>query len=97
MDEVIARFSPPAVYACLNTCICNVYMYTCICIYVYPYLLGCYGGWIYPEGRYAEEFGFIDETCSTYNGEESYTCTRDKNCIKYYATNYRYIGPYFGA
>jgi cathepsin C len=62
-----------------------------------PYAYGCYGGWIYPEGRYAEEFGFIEEACSSYNAEESPRCTRDKNCIKYYATNYQYVGGYFGA
>lgn len=59
-------------------------------------LLGCWGGWIFTEGKYAEEFGFIDESCNPYSAEDEH-CERDASpCQRYYGTNYQYIGGYFG-
>jgi cathepsin C len=62
-----------------------------------PYSQGCNGGFPYLiGGKYAEDFGFAEETCNPYRGQDG-SCSTKANCTRYYATNYRYVGGYYGA
>uniref|UniRef100_A0A5S6R2I5 Dipeptidyl peptidase 1 n=1 Tax=Trichuris muris TaxID=70415 RepID=A0A5S6R2I5_TRIMR len=48
-----------------------------------PYAQGCNGGFPFLiAGKHAEDFGFVDEK---------------EPCKRYYATNYQYVGGYYGA
>lgn len=39
----------------------------------------------------------VEEHCNPYKGSESGSCSTSKKCKRYYATNYKYIGGYYGA
>nr|CAH8851228.1 unnamed protein product [Trichobilharzia regenti] len=63
-----------------------------------PYSEGCSGGFPFLiAGKYAEDFGFVPEDCDPYTGIDGDKCPISKNCTRYYATNYGYIGGYYGA
>ena len=61
------------------------------------YSQGCEGGFPYLiAGKYAQDFGTVEESCFPYMGKDS-ACNEQKNCLRYYATNYYYVGGYYGA
>lgn len=61
------------------------------------YSQGCAGGFSYLiAGKYAQDFGVVEESCFPYVGKDS-SCTETKGCIRYYATDYYYVGGYYGA
>ena len=56
---------------------------------------GCEGGFPYlVAGRYAKDFGFVDESCNPYVGKDGACST--KKCPRHYASSYRYVGGYYG-
>lgn len=60
------------------------------------YSQGCEGGFPYLiAGKYAEDFGVVEEHCFPYVGKDT-TCLTNQNCSRFYATNYRYVGGYYG-
>ncbi|XP_064632562.1 dipeptidyl peptidase 1-like isoform X2 [Lineus longissimus] len=62
-----------------------------------PYSQGCAGGFPYLiGGKYAEDFGLVEEKCNPYTGKDG-ACSTDKKCKRHYSTNYRYVGGYYGA
>ncbi|XP_062523049.1 dipeptidyl peptidase 1-like [Corticium candelabrum] len=61
------------------------------------YSQGCEGGFPYLiAGKYAEDFGVVEEHCNPYKGEDG-KCHTNKNCTRYFATKYQYVGGFFGA
>jgi len=49
-------------------------------------------------GKYAQDFGVIDETCYPYQGHDTQACSpTSKTCQRTYVANYEYIGGYYGA
>ena len=63
------------------------------------YAQGCDGGFPYLiAGKYAEDFGIVEESCFPYQGSDKVSCTRERSgCKRYHATDYYYIGGYYGA
>lgn len=63
------------------------------------YSQGCDGGFPYLiAGKYAEDFGVVEEKCLAYVGKDSVSCDKEqKDCTRYRATNYYYVGGYYGA
>ena len=64
------------------------------------YSQGCAGGFPYlTAGRYAEDFGFVEESCFPYTGQDTTPCS--KKCSDpprvWHVSNYSYIGGYYGA
>ncbi len=61
------------------------------------YAQGCDGGFTYLiAGKYAEDFGVVEEQCYPYLGHDS-KCEERPGCTRYRATKYEYVGGYFGA
>lgn len=61
------------------------------------YAQGCEGGFPYLiAGKYAEDFGVVEEACFKYRGADS-RCLESASCQRYRATDYKYVGGYFGA
>lgn len=61
------------------------------------YSQGCNGGFPYlVAGKYAEDFGLVEEACNPYKGVDG-NCSTNPECKRHYATNYRYIGGFYGA
>jgi len=61
------------------------------------YSQGCEGGFPYLiSGKYAEDFGLVEESCNPYKGQDG-TCTTPKSCKRSYSTNYHYVGGFYGA
>ena len=61
------------------------------------YSQGCDGGFPYLiAGKYAEDFGAVEETCFPYVGHDS-ACNEKPDCLRYYSTDYFYIGGFYGA
>jgi cathepsin C len=61
------------------------------------YSQGCDGGFPYlVGGKYAEDFGLVEETCNPYVGKDG-PCTTKQDCPRQYSTNYRYVGGFYGA
>ncbi|XP_033647761.1 dipeptidyl peptidase 1-like [Asterias rubens] len=59
------------------------------------YSQGCEGGFPYLiAGKYAEDFGLIEESCYPYHGKDS-TCKKN-SCKRIYGTNYAYVGGFYG-
>ena len=59
---------------------------------------GCGGGFEYlTAGKYAEDFGMVEESCSPYHSQSN-DCNREhrNKCKKYYFSNYEYVGGYYG-
>jgi len=61
------------------------------------YSQGCDGGFPYLiAGKYAEDFGAVPEVCNPYKGMDD-DCTTKRNCpVRYFATEYKYVGGYYG-
>lgn len=60
------------------------------------YAQGCEGGFPYLiAGKYAEDFGIVEESCYPYLGRDS-RCEERSGCTRYRATDYKYVGGYFG-
>ncbi|XP_078588019.1 dipeptidyl peptidase 1-like isoform X1 [Branchiostoma floridae x Branchiostoma japonicum] len=60
------------------------------------YSQGCEGGFPYLiAGKYAEDFGVVLEECYPYEGKDS-SCKDTSRCGRGYATNYRYVGGFYG-
>ena len=61
------------------------------------YAQGCAGGFPYLiAGKYGEDFGVVEESCFPYLGHDS-TCTEKSGCLRYYSTDYYYVGGFYGA
>lgn len=59
---------------------------------------GCEGGFPYLiAGRYAQDFGVVEEKCYPYLGRDSKCKASSDMCARYYSTDYKYVGGYFGA
>jgi len=63
------------------------------------YSQGCDGGFNYLVSKFGEDFGIFEEVCYPYEGTGS-ACVKPRHCTdkqKWHATNYYYVGGYFGA
>ncbi|KAK3608345.1 hypothetical protein CHS0354_030800 [Potamilus streckersoni] len=61
------------------------------------YSQGCDGGFPYLiGGKYAEDFGVVEEECNPYKGVDG-KCSTKPSCERQYFTNYEYIGGFYGA
>ena len=61
------------------------------------YSQGCAGGFPYLiAGKYAQDFGAVEESCFPYTGKDS-PCKSEQSCRRYYGADYYYIGGYYGA
>lgn len=70
-------------------------LHVCVCCYVtadcaggFPYLIG---------GKYAEDYGLVEESCNLYTGNVTGHCTTEPTCRRHYSTAYQYVGGYYGA
>jgi len=64
------------------------------------YSQGCDGGFPFLiGGKYAQDFGVVTEACNPYKEAQpkQQTCSTGLNCRRFYATNYHYVGGYYGA
>lgn len=59
------------------------------------YSQGCDGGFPYLIGKYAQDFGMVDESCFPYVGKET-PCDVPKNCSRVYTAEYSYVGGFYG-
>ncbi|XP_027798291.1 dipeptidyl peptidase 1 isoform X1 [Marmota flaviventris] len=60
------------------------------------YAQGCEGGFPYLiAGKYAQDFGLVEEACFPYTGTDS-PCTVKKDCFRYYSSEYYYVGGFYG-
>lgn len=58
---------------------------------------GCEGGFPYlVGGKYTADFGIVPEQCNPYTGKDG-TCSTQKDCLRSYGYNYRYVGGFYGA
>ena len=56
------------------------------------YSQGCDGGFPYLiSGKYAEDFGLVEETCNPYTGKDG-ICQTSSSCQRHYSTKYHYVG-----
>ncbi|KAK6174809.1 hypothetical protein SNE40_013386 [Patella caerulea] len=61
------------------------------------YSQGCEGGFPYLiGGKYAEDFGLVEESCNPYTGKDG-ECSTKPGCTRHYSTGYQYIGGFYGA
>ena len=59
--------------------------------------VGCDGGFPYLiGGKYAEDFGAVDEASNPYTGNQLKCDTKPKS-ERHYASGYKYVGGYYGA
>ena len=61
------------------------------------YSQGCEGGFPYLVGKYADDFGVVEEECFSYVGKDMACKEMGPGCQRYRATDYHYIGGYDGA
>ncbi|TFK04538.1 Dipeptidyl peptidase 1 [Platysternon megacephalum] len=60
------------------------------------YSQGCDGGFPYLiAGKYVQDFGVVEEECFPYTATDS-PCTPKRNCYHYYASEYHYVGGFYG-
>ncbi|XP_073778907.1 dipeptidyl peptidase 1 isoform X1 [Danio rerio] len=59
------------------------------------YSQGCDGGFPYLIGKYIQDFGIVEEDCFPYTGSDS-PCNLPAKCTKYYASDYHYVGGFYG-
>ena len=60
-----------------------------------PLSQGCEGGFPYlVAGRYAKDYGVVEEECNPYIGKDGSCST--KHCAKHYSSGYNYVGGYYG-
>ncbi|KAH0625216.1 hypothetical protein JD844_033494 [Phrynosoma platyrhinos] len=56
----------------------------------------CDGGFPYLiAGKYTQDFGVVEEACFPYTATDS-PCTFKHSCYHYYATDYYYVGGFYG-
>jgi len=61
------------------------------------YSQGCDGGFPYLiGGKYAEDFGLVQEECNPYKGKDG-SCSTLTSCPRFYSTKYEYVGGFYGA
>lgn len=61
------------------------------------YSQGCDGGFPYLiGGKYAEDYGLVEESCNPYVGKDG-ACHTKKSCQRQYSTKYHYVGGFYGA
>uniref|UniRef100_A0A8C6FKF4 Dipeptidyl peptidase 1 n=1 Tax=Moschus moschiferus TaxID=68415 RepID=A0A8C6FKF4_MOSMO len=61
-----------------------------------PYAQGCEGGFPYLiAGKYAQDFGLVEEDCFPYTGTDS-PCRLKEGCFRYYSSEYHYVGGFYG-
>ncbi|XP_036393198.1 dipeptidyl peptidase 1 [Megalops cyprinoides] len=60
------------------------------------YSQGCDGGFPYLIGKYIQDFGVVEESCFPYIGFDS-PCTLKPECLRYYTSEYHYVGGFYGA
>jgi len=61
------------------------------------YNQGCNGGYPYLIGKYAKEFGFVDEVCQAYGHYDMHCKQSCYNEKVYKAKDYGYVGGYYGS
>ncbi|EHB15731.1 Dipeptidyl-peptidase 1 [Heterocephalus glaber] len=60
------------------------------------YAQGCEGGFPYLiAGKYAQDFGFVEESCFPYTGTDA-PCKMKEDCMRYYTSEYHYVGGFYG-
>ncbi|KAM7086326.1 dipeptidyl peptidase 1 isoform 1-T1 [Molossus nigricans] len=60
------------------------------------YAQGCDGGFPYLiAGKYAQDFGLVEEACYPYTGTDS-PCKLKGDCFRYYTSEYHYVGGFYG-
>jgi len=59
------------------------------------YNQGCDGGYPYLVGKHAQDFGLYEDSCMSYTAANT-KCKRSCPGKKWVATNYSYIGGYYG-
>ncbi|XP_036284138.1 dipeptidyl peptidase 1 isoform X2 [Pipistrellus kuhlii] len=60
------------------------------------YAQGCDGGFPYLiAGKYAQDFGLVEESCFPYTGTDS-PCKVKEDCFRYYTSEYHYVGGFYG-
>ncbi|XP_057604463.1 dipeptidyl peptidase 1 [Hippopotamus amphibius kiboko] len=60
------------------------------------YAQGCAGGFPYLiAGKYAQDFGLVEEACFPYTGTDS-PCKLKEDCFRYYSSEYHYVGGFYG-
>ena len=60
--------------------------------------VGCAGGFPYLiGGKYAEDYGLVEESCNPYTGIVTGHCVTEPTCERHYSTAYQYVGGYYGA
>ena len=61
------------------------------------YSQGCDGGYSYLASKYADDFGMVEEDCFPYSARDDSCSNEPKECHRYYAKDYKYIGKgYYG-
>jgi cathepsin C len=48
------------------------------------------------KNSFQKDYGVVEETCNEYKGVDGICHSYDTNCTRHYATNYRYIGGFYG-
>lgn len=59
------------------------------------YSQGCDGGFPYLIGKYAQDFGIVEESCFPYVGKDT-PCGLPQNCGRMYTAQYDYVGGFYG-
>ncbi|XP_008308025.1 dipeptidyl peptidase 1 [Cynoglossus semilaevis] len=59
------------------------------------YSQGCDGGFPYLIGKYAQDFGIVDESCFPYVGSDT-PCGVSQMCGRIYTAEYSYVGGFYG-
>ncbi|XP_012869540.1 PREDICTED: dipeptidyl peptidase 1 isoform X1 [Dipodomys ordii] len=60
------------------------------------YAQGCEGGFPYLiAGKYAQDFGVVEEACFPYTGTDS-PCKLKEDCFRYFSSEYHYVGGFYG-
>ncbi|XP_023648440.2 dipeptidyl peptidase 1 [Paramormyrops kingsleyae] len=60
------------------------------------YSQGCDGGFPYLIGKHTQDFGVVEEDCFPYVGKNT-ACTVKDSCPRYYASDYHYVGGFYGS
>ncbi len=64
-------------------------------IHLSSFFEGCDGGFPYLIGKYAQDFGVVDESCFPYVAKNS-PCGVPQNCRRVYTAQYNYVGGFYG-
>uniref|UniRef100_A0A8C5KAS0 Dipeptidyl peptidase 1 n=1 Tax=Jaculus jaculus TaxID=51337 RepID=A0A8C5KAS0_JACJA len=60
------------------------------------YAQGCEGGFPYLiAGKYAQDFGVVEESCFPYRGTDA-PCKLREDCFRFYSSEYHYVGGFYG-